>query len=51
MDSTLDTAWNLYNNAKREVFDDKSQYPVIWAYNKAKLKAAWLQYVDKVNKL
>ena len=49
MDSTLQTAWDLYNVAKREVFDDQFPDPVIWFYNKEKLKAAWLQYVDKAN--
>ena len=49
MDSTLQTAWNLYNVAKREVFDDQFPDPVVWFYKKEKLKTAWLQYVDKAN--
>ena len=49
MDSNLQTAWNLYSDAKREVSDDKFPDPVIWVYNKEKLKPVWLQYVDKTN--
>ena len=49
MDSTLQTAWNLYNVAKREVFDNKFPDPVIWVYNKDELKTAWLKYIDRAN--
>ena len=30
MDSKLQTAWSLYNDAKREAFDDQFPDPVIW---------------------
>ena len=49
MDSKLQTAWSLYNDAKREIFDDEFPDPVNWVYNKEKLKTAWSQHVDKVN--
>ena len=42
MDSTLQTAWNLYNNAKKEIFDDQFPDPVVWFYNKEK-------YIGKAN--
>ena len=50
MDTKLETAWDLYRKAKREVFDDQFPDPVIWVYNKEKLKPDWLQYVDKAEK-
>eukprot|EP00973_Karenia_brevis_P043390 6013716-Karenia_brevis.AAC.1 len=42
MDSKLQTAWKLYNKAKREVFDDKFPDPVVWVYNKEP-KKTWMQ--------
>ena len=50
MESKLQTAWNLYNQAKRELFDDTFPDPVVWIYNKDNLIKSWLQYVDRANK-
>ena len=38
MESKLQTVWNLYNKAKREMFDDTFPDPVVWIYNKGNLK-------------
>ena len=48
-DTKLQTAWDLYNKAKSEIFDNSFPDPKIWIHNKDKLKNGWLEYVDKAN--
>jgi hypothetical protein len=49
IDTKLQTAWDLYNKAKSEVFDDSFPDPNNWIHNKEKLKDGWMKFVEKTN--